>query len=142
LNLLLRAVDSACHRFRLIALLVEPQVAQHTLDQRKLILVVVDREVLGDPESLSVASEQPGAGGMKRPHLNRSALLTQQVQQPLSHLAGCFVGERDRENPPRSDVVRGNQVRHAKRDHARLAASSPGKDHERPPLVNDCFALT
>jgi hypothetical protein len=142
LDFLLGTVDPACHCLGLISLLVETQIAKHALHQRQLILVVVDREILRKPQALSVAPEQPGACRVKRPYLNGSPLLAEQTQQTLAHLAGRLVGEGDRENSPRRHVVRGDQVRDTKRDHAGLAASGAGKDHERPPLVNDCLALT
>lgn len=60
----------------------------------------------------------------------------------MSHLTSCLVGEGHGKDSPRRHAMLRDQVRNAKGDHPGLAASGPGKNHERPPLMNDRLALT
>ena len=64
-----------------------------------------------------------------------------QIGDPLTHLTGGLVGERDRQHLARSHPSGGKQVRDAPGQHPGLAGTGSGDDEQRPALVNHGRAL-
>ena len=60
---------------------------------------------------------------------------------PLAHLGGGLVGERDREDLTRPRPPRGQQVADAVREDPRLARAGSGDDEQRSAVVQDRLAL-
>ncbi len=139
---MLGAIDATSNRFRLVALVVETEVPQDSLHQRKLILVVVDREIFGNTEALPVAAKEPSAGRVEGSNMDGGAPIPEKPKKPVPHLASRLVGERHGEDSPGSDVAGRDEMRHSIGDHPRLAASRACEHDERATLVNDSLPLT
>ena len=75
---------------------------------------------------------------MKRPHPHAAVL--GQTLDPLPHLVGGLVGERQRQDLAGRDAVQ-QQVRDAVRDDPRLAAAGPRQNQQRPIDVRGRFTL-
>ena len=80
------------------ALRVSLQLLEHCLRQPHLVGLVVDREVRPVAEALRLAAEDPAAGGVEGEDPDRPRDRAEQVLEPLAHLAGGLVRERDRED--------------------------------------------
>jgi hypothetical protein len=55
----------------------------------------------------------------------------EQLFQPLAHLTGGFVGERDRHDVARRNLANLDEIGHAVRQHARLAGTRAGQHQHR-----------
>ena len=69
---------------------------------------------------------------MEGAHGDLPTRLPHETQDPLPHLVGGLVGERDREDLPRPHALDAHQVGDAVREHPRLARSGAGQDEQRP----------
>ena len=69
------------------------------------------------------------------------ATLSEHPLEPLAHLRGGLVGERDREDLVRLDAMRPDQVGDPVREDAGLARARARDDEERPVDVEHCLAL-
>jgi hypothetical protein len=65
----------------------------------------------------------------------------QQSLNALAHLVCGFVRKRDSENIPGWNILLGDQIRNAMRDHSRFARTCSGEDEERPFGSEHGFAL-
>jgi hypothetical protein len=81
------------------------------------------------------ADRVEGAG----PHAAR--LVAEQPGDALAHLAGGLVGERDREDLRRVDLVVFDQAGDARREHARLPRPGAGEHEGRALVVEHRGAL-
>jgi hypothetical protein len=140
-HLLLLAVDAVGQLLRRVLFRVEIQVLQHALDHRLLVLVVVDGEVLLDADGVGVAPQEPRADGVEGAHPHAAHAARHQLLEARAHLAGRLVGEGHREDARREHVLVHDQVRHAVRDDARLAAARAREDHQRALGVEHGLAL-
>ena len=110
----------------------EVEVAEDLLHQALLVVRVVDDEARREADRRPVPTQDPGAQGVERAHLDLAAVVRpDEGDDPLAHLAGGLVRERHGEDPPRRDVLHAHQVGDAVGDDARLARPGPGKDEER-----------
>src|SRR5262245_50467217 len=116
-------------------LLVEPQMAIGGLDDRELVLVVVDRELRIEPgsdvgERRAVAAQQAHAKGVERkyPGRRREILTLEQRGDAAAHLLGGLIGERDRQHRRGRHMEIADYPGDAVRDHTRLAAPGAGQD--------------
>ena len=109
---------------------VEVQVPAHVVDEPDRIGLVVDRERRADPELCGLAPQDARAGGMERRHPHAVGDGTDQLADPLFHLTGGLVGERDRQQRERRSAVVADQPRDTIGEHSRLAGSGP-RDHEQ-----------
>ena len=115
------------------ALGVEVEITPYVVGEAHGVGLVVDRERRPVPEHGRVAPEDARARGVEggHPHAVRDG--TDEIGDPLLHLARGLVGERDRQQPERRHPLLGHEERDAMREHARLAA--PGtRDHEDRPV--------
>ena len=106
-------------------------LAQDLLHQRRLIVGVVDDEAAADPDRLAVGTEDPGRERVERARNNVASALADEADDPLSELRGGPVGEGDREDPPRGDVLDADQVRDPVGQDARLARPRASQDEQR-----------
>ncbi len=106
---------------------------EQALHERLLVVRVVDDEAARDADRLPVLAEDPRAERVERPHRDVAAgLRPHEAHDPLAHLGGGLVRERDREDPPRRDALHPDEVRDPVREHAGLAAPGAGEDEDRP----------
>ena len=132
-QLVLRVRDLRVDAARGEALRVLLQLLEHLLDEPHLVGAVVDREVRLVAQPLGLSAEHAAAGGVEREDPDRPRHRAEHRRQPLAHLAGGLVRERDREDLVRLHADRGGQVRDAVGEHARLAGAG-ARDHEQRPL--------
>ena len=105
-----------------------------------LVRLVVDREVRPVAEPIGVAAQDPAARGVERQHPH-AARAPDELLDPLAHLAGRAIGERDREHLVRLHLALGQQVRDAARQHARLSRARSRHHEHRPARVHHGLAL-
>src|SRR5262249_12407034 len=110
------------------------------LQQPLAVAVVVDDEVRGEAERLDLAPQQPHASAVKGRHPGQR-LGADQPLQPLAHLGCRLVREGHRQNAPRLDGARADEMRDAMRERARLARTGAGEDEQRPVAVQHCPLL-
>ncbi len=124
-----------------VALGVDPDGVHAALGQPPRVGLVVDRELARVAQALGLGAQDARAGSVEghQPHPARAA--SEQALDPVAHLAGGLVGERDREDLAGLRLVGVDEVREAMRQHPRLAAAGAGEDQERPLAVRDGLAL-
>ena len=97
--------------------------SRHCFVEAELVGRVVDREVRAVAEVLRLAAEDAAAGGVEGHHPGGARGRADEALDALAHLRGGLVREGDREDLGRLRARRGEQVRDAARQHARLARS-------------------
>ena len=93
-----------------------------------------------EPEQAGFAAQDARAGAVKRADPDPPAPSRCQGFDPLLHLAGGLVGERQGQDALRRHALR-QQIADAARDDARLARAGPGDDQQRAFDVRDGRAL-
>ncbi len=123
----LRVGDRVEDGARRVVLRRDAQALHDPLDDADGVILIVDREARRAPDEVRGAAKHPRADGVERaaPHANR--LGAEEASDALAHLARRLVGERDREDVLRVDAVMLDEVRDARRQHARLAGSGAGE---------------
>src|SRR6185369_3160176 len=112
----------------------EPEVLVDRLDQRQLIVGIVDvelrRKTWADvSQGLAVAPEKADAEGMEGRHPRtrfRGRVVSEVLQNAVPHLPCGFVRKRDRENRRTGDAVGADEMRDAVRDDTRFAGAGAG----------------
>ena len=140
-ELVLEVADVGGDAARREALRVEVEVADDQPHQSFGVGLVVDREAGVEPQVAGFAAQDPHASGVERRHPHRPSPATDQRRNPLLHLAGGLVGERDREHLAGLHLASGEQVGHAVGEDARLARARAGNDQQRAALVLDGVSL-
>ncbi len=123
------------------ALRVKVQVTPDVVDESDGVGLVVDRERRAVAELGRLAAQDAGAGRVEGRHPHAASDRPDEVGDPLLHLAGGLVGERDREQAERGDPAFGDQVRDPVGEDARLAGARAGHDEQRAVGCTRSFAL-
>ena len=130
----LPGVDQEGERARGPALVVDVLGLQHLLQQADLVVGVEDGEVRPQAHELGVAAQDFRADRMERAEPRHAfAGLPRDAGDAVLHLAGRLVGEGDREDFVRAREPEREDVRDARRQHARLAGARP-REHQHRPL--------
>ena len=95
------------------------------------VLAVEDREVRRDAQPLAVRAEDAVGDVVERAAPDVAGLLLDEQLDPVEHLAGRPVRERNEHDPPGIDAVM-HEPGQAIRQRPRLAAAGPGDDEHRP----------
>ena len=130
LHAVLRVTDPRQHHPGLRGRVVDAQLLEALLDDRELVVRVVDDEVPRESDVRRLAPEQPRAQGVERrdPHL--PAVHVEQLLDTRPHLLGGLVGERDGKDRRRVGVALADEVGDAVRDDARLAGAGARQDQD------------
>ena len=107
------------------------ELLEAVLHDAHLVGLVVDRERRPVAEPLRLAAQHAAAGGVEGEDPDRARRRAEHALQPLAHLAGRLVRERDREDLVRLHPHGADQVRDAVRQHARLARARARDDQHR-----------
>ena len=97
-QLVLQVGDLGGERRGRVALGVEVEVAAEQRHQPLRVGLVVDREAGLEAERGVLGAQDAHARGVERRHPHRLGARPDQGGDPLLHLAGGLVGERDRED--------------------------------------------
>ena len=124
-----------------VAARVQVQALERLLHDGHLVLVVVDVEAAVQPKVHAVAAQDGGAPEVERGQGKLGGLRAQQFVEPLPHLLGRLVGERQGHDAPRVDAHFPDQIGNAVGDDPRLAGPGPGEDEQRPLDVLGGFPL-
>ncbi|RMR60167.1 hypothetical protein ALP84_05238 [Pseudomonas cichorii] len=110
------------------ALFVQPQFADHALDQTLLVVAVQNLERLYQPRFLPVCTQQamrqPVEGA--DPHACRAD--AHQLLDAMTHLGGGLVGERHRQDRMRGGLLDLHQPCDAMHQHTGFTGTSAGQD--------------
>ncbi len=122
------------------ALGIESEVADHVAGEPDRVGLVVDGELARVSEPIAVGAQDADARRVERRHPHRLDDRPDEGSDPLAHLGGGLVGERDGED---SGGMRAlvDQVRDAVGEHPRLAGSGAGDDEQRAVAVHDRVEL-
>ncbi len=90
--------DGSVNAGRAVEFFVQVQFADGALDQGLLVIAVHDDEVVVKGQVLCLAAQNARTIGMESAQPDALAALGKQVLQAVLHLAGGFVGERDRQD--------------------------------------------
>ena len=131
-ELVLRAGDLRMDPTRRKALRVLSELLEACLHEPHLVLVVVDREAGRVAKALRLAPQHPAARGVEGEDPDRARRLAEHALEPLAHLSGRLVRERDREDLVRLHPTRADEMSDAIREDARLPRARAGDDEERP----------
>ena len=112
------------------------ELLEAVLHDTHLVGLVVDRERRLVAEPFRLAAQHAAARGVEGEDPDRARRRSEHALQPLAHLAGRLVGERDREDLVRLHAHGADQVRDTMRQHARLARART-RDHEHGPFGGD-----
>ena len=119
-----------------------PKTPDCLLDERELIVLVVDGKLARKPQVGRLAAKKACTDGMER--AERQFLRhagAEQFLQPLAHFTRGLVGECDGHDVARRDVPHPNEIRRAMRQHARLAGAGPGQHQHRAIRGLNCLSL-
>ena len=133
--------DLGAEAARRVALGVQVELAQDQGHQPLGVGRVVDRERGFEPDAAGLAAQDPHAGGVEGRHPHPVGPRPDQADDPLAHLAGGLVGERDGQDLARAHVAGGQQVGDPVGQHPGLAGAGAGHDEQRAALVDDGLAL-
>ena len=141
-ELVLGVRDRGADALRRELLRVEVEVPHAHLDEAPGIGVVVDREGRAVSEHRGVASQHPNAraveGGHPHPASHPAA---DEVLDPLLHLVGGLVGERDRQDLVRGHAPVTDEMGDAVGEHPGLARTGTGDDEHGTVGGRDGLAL-
>ena len=126
------ASDRAEYRFG-----IEVELAGDQLHEPTRVVCVVDREARLQAGVLVLGPQDAHARRVERGDPHEPGPVAHQVGDPLLHLAGGLVGERDRQDLARVHVALGEQVRDAVGEHPRLARAGAGHDEQRRTGMGD-----
>jgi hypothetical protein len=132
-QLVLQVGYLGCHRPGRVAFRIEVELTGDHLHQPPRVVGVVDREGGLEPGVLVLGAQDPYTGGVERGHPHQPGSIADQVGDPLLHLAGGLVGERDRDDLTRVYVPRGQQVGDPVGEHPGLTRAGTGHDQQRRP---------
>ena len=129
-------------------LVVEAHALVRGFDDGELIFIVVDGKLPCEAranlrQSVAVTPQQSHAERMERGNHRRGRKLQafEMRFHARAHFTRGLVGESDRQNREWRHLIRGDDVRDAVRDDARLAAARSGKDQEWSFGSSDGFTL-
>ena len=128
-ELVLQRADLRVQLARREPLRVEVEVAAHPVGEALRVGLVVDREARPVAEQARLPPQDPRARGVEGRHPHAAGDGTDEVGDPLLHLARGLVGERDREDLERRHVELADEVREPVREHPR---SCPSPRRRRP----------
>ena len=132
-QLVLRVRDLRVDPARDEPLRIAVEILQALLGQPHLVGLVVDREVRLVAEPRRLAAEDPAARGVEGEDPDRPGDVAEQALEPVAHLPGRLVRERDREDLVRVHAAGRDQVRDPVGEDAGLPRAGAG-DHEQRPL--------
>src|SRR5437879_305535 len=95
--------DSMCRTLR-VRLWREAALLEQACDERLRVVLVVDREIRPEPQGGGLAPQQPRGERVEGADPQPLRVRAKQGRHAGAHLAGGFVGERDREDFLRSDT--------------------------------------
>jgi hypothetical protein len=120
--------DLSAERAQLSLFLFDVEGDEAFFEHFFAILFVVDHKVAGIPKRRDRLAQNARAEAVERARQYR---LVGQVQDPMAHLGGGFIGKGDSQDFCRGDAQL-QQVGYAVGDDARLAGPGPRKDEKRP----------
>ena len=110
---------------------IETEIADDVAGQTNGVSLVVDRERARVAQHLTVASQDPDARRVERRYPHALDHRSDQRPDPLAHLGGGLVGERDRQDFGRSRALV-DQMCDAVGEHPGLARPGACHDEQRP----------
>ena len=141
-QLVLQVRDGVGQQPRRIPLGVQAHVLGDHHQQAAGVVGVVDREVgVQAGQQRGLVAQDPHAHGVERGHPHRPGARADQADDPLAHLGGGLVGERDGQDLAGADVAGGEQVGDPAGEHGGLARPGAGDDQQRRTLVQHRLAL-
>ena len=112
------------------------------LDQGLAVVLVVDREVVRQPDVRAALPQDAHAGRVEGGDDRRAqADRQQQILHPARHLGRGLVGEGDGQQIARRELALAEQPRDPVGDDAGLAAAGAGQDQQRAIAGRHGFAL-
>ncbi len=130
-ELVLGVADLGAYRLGAPPLGVEPYRVLNVLHEAKRLVRIEDAERTFPAQPIRVAAEQARADRMKCSHPHARGLRAEQPRDPVSHLAGGFVGERYRQDPVRRHAVLAYQVADTGRQNPRLPRAGTSQHEQR-----------
>ncbi len=140
-QLVLLVGDPVEDRARRVALDVEVEVARDQRHQPLGVGRVVDRERRLVAELVDLLAQDPHAGGVERRDPHDPGPPADELLDPLAHLGGGLVGERDRQDRAGVGVALRDQPGDPPGQHPGLARAGSGDDEQRRPGVRHGPAL-
>ena len=128
------------HTARREPLRVEPEVADDVAGEPGRVGLVVDRELPGVAEHVTVGPQDPHARRVERRHPHGAHDRPDEDGDAFAHLGRGLVGERDRQDLRRLDALV-DQVGDAVREHPCLAGTGTRHHQQRTVLVHDGVEL-
>jgi hypothetical protein len=98
------------------------QFGQHALDQRLLVVRVVNGETVLEPARRALPAQDADAGGVKRAHPHAGHGAAQQLRDARAHFGRGLVREREGQDIARGDAPGLHEVGDAVRQHAACRA--------------------
>ena len=105
-----------------------PPLLLQPLHQSEPVVLIVDREPPGEAKQLRLAPQEPRRERVERADPEAGRVAIEQTPDPLLHLAGRLVRERDREDPVGGHAVAIDQVGDPGGKHAGLARPRARED--------------
>ena len=106
-------------------------VVEHAANRGERITFVENRKIAIVAERVAFLAQDSRAGRMKRADPRLRRVVADQRRDPLAHLAGGLVGERDRQHLEWRRLALGQDVGDTVGQHAGLARAGAGQDEDR-----------
>ena len=124
--------DTAQHESGGVLLGIQPHLLDDALDQRFGVVRVVDGDVGGESDLLGLHPEDAVEDGVESAHRDRlGQVAADQVHDTLAHLRRGLIGESQRQNPVRTDVINSQHVGDAVGQHTGLTGARTRQNHHR-----------
>ncbi len=140
--LVLLAVDEPGGLARRPALFVQPQLADHPLDQTLLIVGVDDLEVLRQARFLPVLAQQAVGDAVEGAHPHAAGGHVEQLLDAAAHFRRRLVGECHGENTERRRLFGGDLPGDTVHQHPGLARAGTGQHQQVPVFGGHRVALS
>jgi hypothetical protein len=129
--LILQLFESGLERSGMEHPEVEIQLLHHRFEVPFLILLVINDEIFLKPKGLNVFPQDADTGRMEGGNPGPFGGPSEKSLHPFSHLIGCLIGERDRQDIPGVDSFLLNQISDPISQDPCLSTSSTCKDQKR-----------
>ena len=141
-ELVLEVGDRVGQQARRVPLDVQAHVLADHQQQAARVVGVVDGEVRVQPrQQRGLVAQDAHTGGVERRDPHVAGPRADQGHDPLAHLGGGLVGERDGQDLAGTDVAGGQQVGDPAGQHGGLARAGAGHDEQRRTLVQHRLPL-
>ena len=120
---------------------IDVHLLADVLDDRFLVIRIVDGKVIVVADQMAVHAQNFHACGMERADPGAAGIDPDARLHTFTHLTGCFICKSNGKDVARTDPLFADQIRNAVRDDPGLARTCPCQYKKRSLCCKDRFLL-